>query len=398
MPDQPTMEERKTAFAKYLLERLFGLVAVVERPAPDENFPQASGVVMDIQGCFVLVTVGHFLKDVLRWKEEGRLRQLSLLVHHEAGISASIELDLNKVPFLPNDSVDVGFMVLPKEVVEKIDKFGGKLTRKEQIRLPSGEISRYYLIGQAAAHCKIRTEAIATDADSKWQLNRVAGLPVAIANLRFMGIGGSPETLRFVPEQGVVTSYAGFSGGPIFGYADGRQIREYAFIGIQSEQILEATREQKPRELIATSAMFAVVSIDSYLEEVWASVDSDKRLKKKRKRRRKKGKLESVVGKVVVATTDDHRTKNWFCIIVGESPKTVLLSPLETKQLKKHLKHSRGLPVAGMEKPIIIDADEFGGREVFRAKRALSKRHPLFLAKGRTYEMWDGQAKYWNSD
>lgn len=172
MAEEPTMQERETAFKKYLHERVYGLVAVVDRPGPDEWFPQASGVVMDIQNCYVLVTVAHYLDEVIRWRDEGRLLQLSLLVHHETGFSSSIELDLKKVPPFPHESADVGFMLLPNDVVEKIAKYGGKATRKEQADLPSDSIQRYYIVGHAAAYCKVSKEVIASDLN--WVLRFVA--------------------------------------------------------------------------------------------------------------------------------------------------------------------------------------------------------------------------------
>jgi hypothetical protein len=274
MSNEPTMEQREKAFTKYLQERLFGLVAVVEKPSPDEQFPHASGVVLDIQGFFLLVTVAHFLDDVIRWKEEGRLLQLSLVVHHETGYSSAIELDLNKILPCPHKSVDVGFMLLPKEVVAKIDKYGGKATKKEHVDLPSDQYPRYYLVGQAAAYTKVRQETIASDGQSKWVLNHVSGTPVVISSLRFLGDGDSEHTYRFAPHQGIL-SYSGCSGGPIFGYSDGSKIMDYSFVGIQSKQILDATPEQKPKELIASSAMFAVLSMDSYLEDVFGPLDAE---------------------------------------------------------------------------------------------------------------------------
>jgi hypothetical protein len=275
MASDPTPEERMDAFKRYLGERLFGLVADVGEPNDEEHYPQASGVVMVMQGFLVLVTVAHYLKDVMRWKEVGRLKRLSLLVNHESGVSAGIELDLDALLLDTNERADVGFVLLPTDMMERIRKIGGKITLQDQIDTPSPEITRYYLIGQAVAYTKIRQEVIATDAENKWVLNHIGPSPIAISSLHFLGEGDSDFTYRFAPHQGLA-SYSGCSGGPIFGFSEGSQIREYRLIGVQSKQILDGTRERKPKELVATSAVFAFGSIDYYLEELSRSLDSEK--------------------------------------------------------------------------------------------------------------------------
>lgn len=76
MSDDISDQDRDTKFKQFLRVRLFGLVAAVDPPrGADETYPMASGVIIDAQGVFVLVTVAHYLKDVIKWEQSGRLAQ-----------------------------------------------------------------------------------------------------------------------------------------------------------------------------------------------------------------------------------------------------------------------------------------------------------------------------------
>ena len=73
MPDAAAVQATIAQFMDYLRTRMFGLVAFVDRPGPDEVFPIASGVIIESEGQYVLLTAAHFLRDMNRWKEQERL-------------------------------------------------------------------------------------------------------------------------------------------------------------------------------------------------------------------------------------------------------------------------------------------------------------------------------------
>src|SRR5262249_7010144 len=124
-----TQEEHNENFMKYLRVRLFGLIASVERPGPKEVFPMASAVLIETEKFYALVTAAHFLQDVKRWREQNRLNGLVLIVQHESGLCNPISLDLEQAVVGISEYVDIGFMVLPLDVVAEIQKRGGRLTR-----------------------------------------------------------------------------------------------------------------------------------------------------------------------------------------------------------------------------------------------------------------------------
>src|SRR5690349_1677854 len=108
MPDAATNMQ----FMDFLRTRMFGLVAFVERPSENEVFPMASGVIVESEGQYVLLTAAHFLRDVNRWKEEKRLSALLLMVHHESGLCKAVSLDLDKNFGSFSEDFDFGFVLL----------------------------------------------------------------------------------------------------------------------------------------------------------------------------------------------------------------------------------------------------------------------------------------------
>jgi hypothetical protein len=263
-------------FERYLRVRLFGLVAVVDRPSASENFPIASGIIIETEGAFVLLTAAHYLADVARWKEQGRLHQLSLIVHHESGICAAIPLEMDRTFCTFCNGIDFGFVLLDADVLAGVEKHGGKVIRRDNLNTPPEAIKSFFLVGHASAHCPMSTEIIATSQEGStqiaWRLTKPSGFAVAISRLLFDGGGTEPGTLRFVPVKGF-GDYSGTSGGPIIGYTEGALIRDYCLVGIQSRQILAGTKEQKPIHLIATSAVLVVHLVDERLRELSTSVD-----------------------------------------------------------------------------------------------------------------------------
>ncbi len=188
MPNEPTEQERNREFTKYLQARLFGLMAFIDRPREHERFPMASGVVIETAGYYALLTVAHYLQDVQRWKHEGRLKGLVLLVHHESGICNPIQLDLEENFASFCNVLDVGFIVLNDNIVAEISKRGGLATRRDTLSMSPETMHRFFLVGHAAAYSKLVRETIATGYEGTnsvaWQLLRPGDVAIAIS-LRF---------------------------------------------------------------------------------------------------------------------------------------------------------------------------------------------------------------------
>ena len=110
---------------------------------------------------------------------------------------------------------------------------------------------------------------------------------------------------------------------------------------------------------------------------------------------------ETLVGKIVHGTYGYNCTRNDFCVVVGETPKTVLLSPHKTRWLEKTLQHLQGIPVQGEERPVLPEDDYSvlsNKQDTFRAKKRTDADGSVRLwGKGRSYQLWDGLPKYWNS-
>jgi hypothetical protein len=271
MPPGLTDEELNRGFTKYLQVRLLGLLALVDRPKQDEHFPMASGVVIETEGFYVLLTAAHYLRDAMRWKEEKRLSALFLLVHHESGICNPISLDPDEIFTSFCDVLDIGFLVLDDAIVADISKHGGFATRRDTLSMSPQAMKNFYLIGHASAYCQIIRETIATGQEGSnsiaWNLVRPGHLAVAISKLQFDGTGSDPGTFRFALINGF-NDYSGASGGPIFGYSEGALIQDYSLVAIQSKQIRGAGRGQKPTHLVAASAAVAIHMVDEYLRDV----------------------------------------------------------------------------------------------------------------------------------
>jgi hypothetical protein len=265
-----TEQEHFDEFTKYLRVRLFGLIACVDRPSRSEHFPMASGVLIEAEKHYALLTAAHFLQDVNRWKEQKRLSGLFLIVQHQSGLCNPIALDVEKTPGGISEQVDVGFMVQHPDMVAEIAKRGGRLTRRGLPDNLSAPLMAFFLVGFASAYCKLARKTIASYQEGtqtiNWMLTRPGELATAISRIEFDGEGSDLGTYRFALIKGF-DDYSGTSGGPIFGYSEGALARDYAFIGIQSRQIRSASGEQKPTHLIATSAPLAIRMIDEYLRE-----------------------------------------------------------------------------------------------------------------------------------
>jgi hypothetical protein len=224
MPDALTDQEHNHEFTKYLQLRLFGLVAFVDRPNENEHFPMASGVIIETEGVYALLTVAHYLKDVKRWKEEGRLNALFLMVHHHSGICNPIPLNLDENPSSFSNNIDVGFVLLNDEVVAEVSKCGGMATRRDTLSTSPKAMDSFYLIGHASAYCKVVREVIATSQEGSrkfaWELSRPGDLAVVVSKLQFDGNASDPGTFRFALIKGF-DDYRGASGGPVFAYSKG---------------------------------------------------------------------------------------------------------------------------------------------------------------------------------
>jgi hypothetical protein len=267
MSNDATQEEVNREFKRYLQVRLFGLLAFVARPNDDEHFPMCSGVVIEAKGAYVLLTVAHYLADLKRWKEQGRLTALFLMVHHDSGLCNPIPLNLDENLAFICDRLDIGFVGLNDDVLAEIAKHGGKVTRRDTLSVSPENMKSFYLVGLAAAYSQVVCETIATAQDGPvdvaWKLARPGDLAAVISKIRFDGTGSGPGTFRFALIQGF-DDYSGASGGPIFGYTAGALIRDYSYFAIQSKQVRGAIGDQ-PTHLIATSAALAIKVIDEYL-------------------------------------------------------------------------------------------------------------------------------------
>jgi hypothetical protein len=113
-----TEEEHNQEFTGFLKERVFGLVANIDRPSADEHFPMASGVVVKAGGQWVLLTVAHYLEDLIRWKNENRLASLFLHVFNKSGDISAISLSLDENLAVYLDIIDIGIVVLNESVSE----------------------------------------------------------------------------------------------------------------------------------------------------------------------------------------------------------------------------------------------------------------------------------------
>jgi hypothetical protein len=260
---------------------MFGLMASVDRPESKELFPMASGFVIQSEGLYVLVTAGHFLQQVERWKEQNRLSKLLLIVHHKSELCFPIQLDLDKNPSAFCEGYDFGLVVLDGDVVAEIAKRGGSLTRRDNLVEYSAEPTVFFVVGLAAAYCKVGKKIIATqDRRSErveWTVPRLSDVAVVTSRLELDGYGPDRGTFQFAIVS-AYDDYSGTSGGPIFGFAEGTPARDYVLAGIQSKQILSPTREQRPTHLIAVSAALAIHVIDGSMRRTKEALAKGKHL------------------------------------------------------------------------------------------------------------------------
>lgn len=270
-----TDQERYEEFKQFLQPRLFGIVAVVGNPRNEsEKFPLCSGIVIETRRFLVLVTVAHYLKDVMKWEKQGRIADLGLIIHNESGLCGTVKLELDKNEVFFNEYIDIGFVVLSHDVIEGILKHGGIAVRADNVALGNKVPDSFFLLGHASTQCRVAKDIIATSekgnagAGTAWQLLKLSDLAFIIVSLRLDGNGKDPHTHQFTPIQSVVSDYSGTSGGPIFGYKKGSAMKDYCLFAIQSKQVLEPTREQKPKHLIATSGAFAMLAINDFIDKL----------------------------------------------------------------------------------------------------------------------------------
>jgi hypothetical protein len=232
----------------------------------------ASGVIIAHENEFMFMTAAHFMEDVKRWRDEGRLLKLSLLVHHEAGVSKGIAFELSKNPGSFCNKLDFGFVLLDHELVHKIGKAGGKALTRDNIGATPEQLDGFLLVGMVSSHCKLTNHTIARTEDCEWQMTRLTEFAAAVSRLQFDGSGPDPGTYQFVPVGGPVTDFSGTSGGPVFGYKLGTAVRDICLVAFQSKQITSGS-VAKPVRLIATSAPIAIYVVAEYIKELLESVE-----------------------------------------------------------------------------------------------------------------------------
>jgi hypothetical protein len=270
MSSDTTNAMRERRFKEFLLARLFGLVAYVEHPKnEEETYPIASGVLVEAHGYAALLTVGHYLTKLTRWREQQRLAQIALIVHSDSGFSRLVSLDLDapSIDFSPH--VDIGLVSLNGQNVEDIRKNGGKLVDTANTFNPDYVPDRFILCGLAAAQTPLVKETIAKgrkgSAEVSWQMTRPSGFAASFSWLRLEGEGDDPGTFKFSPIKGILPTYQGASGAPIFAYSPGATFADYSLFAIQSRQVRAGTGQQKPKYLIATKAALAMTLVSASL-------------------------------------------------------------------------------------------------------------------------------------
>lgn len=254
------MENLGKKFTDYFQHAVFGLTARVDDPKPEERLPIASAILVIISDCPILLTAAHFMKDVKRWHEEKRLRKLSLFLLANTGQVEFIEIDLFG-QFLK--LADFGFYVLSENVIAQLQKKGGKAISIEKVDDPH-EMHALIIFGNASAYTKFSRETIAKSETQEWELFHAAYFAMILSALRYEGDGPDPLTYKFAildPHD----DYSGMSGGPIFGYKKGSQIRDYSLVALQSSQI--RVEGQKPTHLIGVAAPAIIPLIEAFIEE-----------------------------------------------------------------------------------------------------------------------------------
>jgi hypothetical protein len=253
--------------SNYMLPRFTGLVSVVKDHRGDEVYPICSGVILILRNHPVLVTVAHYLKDVLKWKKQGRLDQLGLLVHPNAHGTTPVILELQPQYVLISDDYDIGCLILSREEFRKSNDGGGVVLDAALFSEKSDIPEMCILAGHSSALSRTRQEVIATDEDAclAWQMITLTNVTVALVRVAGFESGDVTGTLRYVPVNQNLRTYEGMSGGPVFGFGRGTQKVEIRILAIQSKQI---TKGEILTSLIGTRGDIAVQEVERMLDEL----------------------------------------------------------------------------------------------------------------------------------
>lgn len=262
-------DTKKDRLRDHMLPRFAGLVSVVKDQRDDEVYPLCSGVLLILQDYPVLLTVAHYLKDVLKWSNQGRLDQLALIVHRDSSGSTPVILNLQPDSVVISDNYDIGCLILSREELKAVRDRGGVLLDAGMLAGANDIPETCVLAGHSSALSRTRQEAIATDEDARleWQMITLTDITVALVNVAGFDGGAATGTLRYAPVKQNFNTYEGMSGGPVFGFSRGAENVEIRISAIQSKQI---TKGGTPISLIGTRGDVAVLEVERLLS-AWAS-------------------------------------------------------------------------------------------------------------------------------
>lgn len=104
---------------------------------------------------------------------------------------------------------------------------------------------------------------------------------------------------------------------------------------------------------------------------------------------------DQLVGKVVYREHSYRMIINYFYVIVGETPRTVLLKPIESIKTSANGQVGTEVPAPFNETFLKVEDP----KALIRAKKHepndLTKR-PWFSRKDKAYFLWDGQPRYFD--
>ena len=218
----------------------------------------------------MLLTVAHYLKDVLKWKKQGRLDQLALLLHPNEYGAKPVILDLQPRRILTSDDYDIGCLILSREELRKSHD-GGCVVLDAGLFSQANDISETCILaGHSSALSRSRQEVIATNEDARleWQMITLTNVAVALVRVADFVSGDATGTLRYTPVKHNLRTYEGMSGGPVFGFSRGTENLEIRVLAIQSKQI---TKGDIPTSLIGTRGDVAVQEVERMLDELDAN-------------------------------------------------------------------------------------------------------------------------------
>jgi hypothetical protein len=247
-----------------MLPRLTGLVSVVREPKSGELYPICSGVVIFLRNYPVLLTVAHYLNDVLKWKKEDRLDQLALLVHANQDQTIPVILEFQPQFVLVSKHLDIGCLILSREELRRFCVAGGVVLDAAIFADEEGSPETCILAGHSSAKSKTCQEVIAIDekAQQEWRLSKLTVIPAAFVRVMGFNIGDAAGTLRYIPARTSLSTYAGTSGGPVFGISQaGDTIRVVAV------QASERAEGRTVVSLTGTCGSVALQEVERILDE-----------------------------------------------------------------------------------------------------------------------------------